>query len=223
MKDFDIDKVVISILFFVIIAMGIYTYNITNHTEEVISEIEKYEEKGKYTAIYQDKEISMLRKMNQELYDSLQSQKEEIKFLTRFNYNKKFTTDTIFIYKDKEEPIKVDSVPQVYTYTNTPNDTMKYELKIGSYVEPNWYHLDFEVSDQFTIVNKKVGENMSETNIESLNGATITDVTVFNQKQKKSIWDRIAIGPSITAGYDITHNRMGINVGISVTYDLFEK
>ena len=45
-KNIDFEKVLIAILFIVIIAMGIYTQVITNRTEEVISEIEHFDNRG---------------------------------------------------------------------------------------------------------------------------------------------------------------------------------
>ena len=221
-KNLDFDKVLIAILFIVIIAMGIYTQVITNHTEEVITEIEHYDEtEGRYTKIYYDEEIATLKKENKELYDSLKRQKDKIQFLTQFTYRKNYSTDTVYITKN-EEIVDTNDI-QEFVYQSEPNDTLKYELKLGSVIEPNWYKLDFEISDQFTIVNKKVGDNISETNIESLHNGEIQDVTVFSKKEKKDIWDRIAIGPSVSLGYNFINQECELIVGFSVTYDLFEK
>ena len=224
-KNIDFEKVLIAILFIVIIAMGIYTQVITNRTEEVISEIEHFDDtEGKYTKIYYDQEIAVLKKENRELYDSLKKQKDKIEFLTQFKYSKKYSTDTVFTSKDtikNDTVMENDTIIQEYTYKSEPNDTLNYELKLGSTVEPNWYKLDFEISDKFTIVNKTVGDGISETNIESSYNGKIEDVTVFSKKEKRNGWDRIAFGPSVTAGYDFTNGKMGLVVGISVTYNLF--
>ena len=145
-KNLDFDKVLIAILFIVIIVMGIYTQVITNHTEEVITEIEHYDEtEGRYTKIYYDQEIATLKKENKELYDSLQKQKDKIQFLTQFTYKKNYSTDTVYITKN-EEIVDTNDI-QEFVYQSEPNDTLKYELKLGSVIEPNWYKLDFEISD----------------------------------------------------------------------------
>lgn len=218
-KNIDFDKILIAILFIIIIAMGVYTQVITNRTEEMITEIEHYDEtEGRYTKIYYDQEIAILKKENKELYDSLNKQKDKIEFLTQFTYSKKYSTDTVYISNNK---IENDTIIQEYTYESEPNDTLKYELKLGSVVEPNWYKLDFEISDQFTIVNKKVSEGMSETNIESSHNGTIEDVIVFSKKEKKNVWNRIAVGPSVSAGYNFVNGEMEIILGVSVTYNLF--
>lgn len=235
-KNIDFDKVVIGILFAVIVGLSIYTHQITNHTEQVITEFEHTDSlNGKYTKIHYDQEITALKTLNKELYDSLKNQKDQIKFLTQFNYKKKYVVDTVHITKTQQVTINdtnyvsisqqdTTKLPiQEYAYSNEPNDTMYYELKIGSTVEPNWYLLDVEVSDKFTIVNKDLGNGMSETNIESANNGQIQNVTAFNKKESKSIWKRIAFGPSITAGYSPITNRCDLIIGVSATWDLFEK
>lgn len=175
---------------------------------------------NKYTTIVYDQNIETLKKNNKELYDSLKVYKDQIDYLVQFKYKKKYVIhDTI---------IQLDTIPDKnviineYTYSNKDkNDTLNYQLKIGSTTEPYWYSLTFDVSDKFTIVNKRV-DNINETTIESGSKDTdISEVVVVKQKQNKKIKDRIAIGPSISGGYGILNKKFDIMVGVSLTYDLW--
>lgn len=234
-KNIDLDKVFIGLLFIIIIGLSIYTHTLTNHTEEVITKFEQNDSlNGKYTQIYYDQEIATLKKINKDLYDSLESQKDKIEFLTQFNYKKKYVFDTVKVEEVHHKvindtnfvEIKQDSIEapiQEYAFANEPNDTIQYELKIGSTVQPKWYLLNVEVSDKFTIVNKDLGNGMSETNIESANNGQIQNVTAFNKKESKSIWKRIAFGPSVTVGFSPITKRCDLLIGVSATWDLFEK
>ena len=162
------------------------------------------------------------------MYDSLESQKDKIKFLTQFSYKKKYIFDTVKV-EIKAPVVSIDSdsvcVEPVkeFSFSNEPNDTIHYDLKIGSTVPPSWYLLNVEVSDKFTIVNKDLGNGMSETNIESANNGQIQNVTSFNKKEKKSFWKKIAFGPSVSIGYSPITNRCDLLIGVSATWDLFEK
>jgi hypothetical protein len=75
------------------------------------------------------------------------------------------------------------------------------------------------VKNKFTIVNKEEGD-MNHTTIQPNNGGTISDVTVWKKNDKRTVWDRFSVGPSVTAGYDVINKQWGIMAGVSVTYDL---
>ena len=188
---------------------------------------------GNIEVINKDKELKDLKSENRELYDSLEMYKEKLDYVIQFSYSKNYKTDTVWITKTKKvytpvevekykEEIRNDSTIMTYEYSNDPNDSINYNLKIGSQTEPKWYALDMHVSEKFTIVNKKEGET-NITNIESDNKGEITDITVFNKEQKTRVMNKIAIGPSISFGYDFANKRMAPTVGVSVTYNLFGK
>lgn len=190
---------------------------------------------GNIEVVNKDKELKDLKNENRELYDSLEMYKEKLDYVIQFSYAKDYKTDTVWITKTKtktvytpveiekyKEEIRKDTTIVTYEYSNNKNDSINYNLKIGSQTEPKWYSLDMHVSDKFTIVNKKDGET-NTTNIESGNKGEITDITVFNKKQKTRVMNKIAIGPSISFGYDFANKRMAPTVGVSVTYNLFGK
>lgn len=101
-----------------------------------------------------------------------------------------------------------------------PNDTFQYKLNVNSYTEPNWYEIQAKVKNKFTIVNKE--ENgVNHTTIGSNNGGTITDVTAWKQdKTKKTFWDRISVGPAVTAGYDPINRQLGMTIGVGIGLNL---
>ena len=107
---------------------------------------------------------------------------------------------------------------KTFEYSNEPNDTLLYTLTLGSEKEPSWYKLDVDVSDKFTIINKKEGD-VNITTIDPMNKGNISDVTVIKQ-DKSSFLDNFAFGPSVTAGYDVVNNNFGIMVGVSLTYKI---
>lgn len=188
---------------------------------------------GNLEVTNKDKDLKDLKKENRELYDSLEMYKEKLDYVIQFSYSKNYKTDTVWLTKTKKiytpveiekykEEVRNDTTITTYVYENDKNDSINYRLAIGSQTEPKWYSLDMQVSDKFTIVNKKDGE-MNTTNIESGNKGEVTNVTVFNKKQKTRIMNKIAIGPSISFGYDFANKRMAPTVGVSVTYNIFGK
>ena len=134
-----------------------------------------------------------------------------------------------YVVRDTITKVKFDTInniiPQTvneYIYSNkNTNDTLNYQLKIGSAIQPNWYELNLEVSDKFTLVNKKV-DNVNETTIEtSSNNTQINDVTILKTKENKTLKDKIAIGPSITTGYCLNNKNLDMMIGVSITIDIW--
>lgn len=217
----------IIVLFLTLLFIGIMFYKDRQSTKIIENEIHK----GLVQKTNFDRDFKELKDENRELYDSLKQYKDQIDFITQFDYSKEYNTDTVWITKKvftkpEEkikyiETIKKDTTIKTYEYANDKNDSINYKLKIGSTAEPNWYSLDMKVSDRFTIVNKKEnGVNFTEVN--SKNEGEITNVTAFNKKEKR-IWNKIAIGPSITYGYDFNSKKFAPTVGISITYNIFGK
>ena len=61
---------------------------------------------------------------------------------------------------------------------------------------------------------------MNHVTIQPNDGGSVSNVTVFKKKEKRSFWDRFSIGPSVTAGYDVVNKQWGIMAGASATFDL---
>lgn len=211
----DKDWIIIAVLFVIIGFLSLQLYKLNTKTEIQIEQIHKQDENTKrYTAIYYDQTIESLKKTNEELYDSIKIYKEQIDYLVQFKYQKKYVIDTVYCdtTTTKKEEIKT------FKYSNEPNDTLLYTLTLGSEKEPSWYKLDVDVSDNFTIINKKEGD-FNITTIDPKNKGNISDVTIMKQ-DKSSFFDNFAFGPSVTAGYDVVNNNFGIMVGVSLTYKI---
>lgn len=210
----DKDWVIIGILFCVIAFLSVKVYNMNKQSKICIEQIHKHDDDtGRYSVIFHDQTIASLKKTNKDLYDSLQVYKDKVDYLLKFKYEKEYSTGTVTIDTTKKDTSDV----KVFEYGNNNNDTLNYNLKIGSTVEPKWYKLDVKLSNEFTIVNKRDGD-LNETTIFPSNNGNISDVTVFKKKNK--FWDNFSIGPSVNAGYDIINKQFGVNVGVSVTYKL---
>ena len=211
----DKDWILIAVLFVVIGFLSIKMYNINKNTEIQIEQIhQQNEETQRYTAIYYDQTIASLKKTNKDLYDSVKVYKDQIDYLIQFKYNKEYVIDTVYCDTTNVQ----DEEIKVFEYTNEVNDTLQYQLTLGSVREPSWYKLNFDVSEEFTIINRKDDE-MNITTIDPTNNGTISDVTILKQKQT-TFWDNFSFGPSITTGYDILNNTFGIMVGVSVVYKI---
>lgn len=206
----DKEWFIIVILFLIIAYLGFKMYSLNKVSETHIEEIHKQDEnKHKYTIIYYDQTIESLKKRNKELYDSVKNYKKQIDYLIQFKYEKEYIFDTIYCDTTIHDSI------HVYEYENNNNDTLNYNLKIGSAVEPNWYKFNLKLKDEFTIINTKDGQ-INNTTIETNNGS-ISDVTIIKNK-KRNFLDNFVIGPSINVGYDVINQNFGVNVGFSVTY-----
>ena len=210
------DNVIYGLLIFVICLLMYKLHTISKITEEQIVEIEQFDEtEGMYTKLYYDQTIESLKKENKELYDSLKSYKDEIDYLVQFNYEKEYSTGKVEIEKNNTVKEEV----KTFEYTNEPNDTLEYDIKIGSVTEPSWYSIDFKLSDKFTIVNKKM-EDENKIEISTDNKGMINNTTVLRKKEKYNFLDNIALGPSITCGYDFAKKEPEFIVGVAITYDI---
>ena len=116
-------------------------------------------------------------------------------------------------------PLIVPQIARTYEYTSEPNDTFQYKLNVNSFTEPNWFSIQAKVKNKFTIVNKEDG-GVNHTTIGSDNGGTISDVTLWKKEQKKTVWDRISVGPTFTAGYDPINKQWGVMVGFGIGFNV---
>lgn len=213
------DNIMFIILLCIVCFLGFNTYQLHKKAQEeilMLEEIKDTNNDNQVSFIHYEQEIDNLSRLNKELYDSLKSYKNQIDYLVQFKYEKKYDTGIIETDSVKEIIHDKDSIVKTYEYSNT-NDTLTYNLKIGSIDKPKWYSLDFNVTDNFTIVNKDF-DNFNKTDIES-NGI-IDDVTILKKKEKKSIFDNISIGPSLSMGYNFATKEPEVILGVSITYDI---
>ena len=196
--------------------------------EQTVQLSSKNTDDNKHTSIVYEQNLESLKKVNKELYDSLKIYKDEIDYLVQFKHSKEYTVhETIKIDEkvetstDSTELKSIEMVKEFVYKNKEPNDTLTYQLKIGSTVEPNWYAIKFKVSEEFTVVNKEINGINETTIAPSTSSGVVSDVTVLKQKEKIKIKDRIAIGPSITAGYGLINKQFDIMVGVSVAFDLW--
>ncbi len=210
----DKDWIIIILLLVITTFLAVKVYKLNKQTDYQVEQIHNYDKNnGRYTVIFHDQKIASLEHANKELYDSIKMYKDKVDYLVKFKAKKEYIFDTIYIdTTNNKDDIKV------FEYSNNKNDTLNYELKIGSSVEPNWYHLKLDVSNEFTIVNKR-DNGINETTILPSDKSEISDVTVFKPK-KNNFFDNIAIGPSVNVGYDVINRNFGVNVGIAVTYKI---
>lgn len=180
------------------------------------------------TIISNSEEFKALKKKNKELYDSLKKYKDNVQYVVQFKYKKEYVVDTVYVAKEQGDVFAYDDNHElvalkdsVYEY-KSDQDTINYNLKIASKVEPTWYSMNLGVSERFTIVNKQYGDQ-NVTTIHTDGEGEVTDVTTFNKKKKTNIWERFAIGPSVSGGYDVVNKKVGVQIGVGVTYNLLPK
>lgn len=230
MKKYKLIKLILALLVLILISFFVFKRCSNSKNKDNVEYVDK---KGTYHKEFKDGKFSDLKKENKELYDSLKKYKKEIDYLVQFKYNKRYKTDKvivktteikkvpIYIKNDKGEFIEKKEEAKTYEYQNKPNDSIEYKLKINSVREPNWYSLDVNVHDKITLVNKKEENGINHLTINTDNKANVTDVTTFKKKEKKNIFNKIAIVPGIYYGYDIKNKKIGYGIGITLGYNIF--
>jgi len=195
-------------------------------SKKLIEEVEYYDSLNNYNKVYYSKTFKELKKENKELYDSLKQYKDKIDFIVQFTHEKNYQTGKVETKPNVVDSVIYDTIKvseslmaKTYEYNSEPNDTFQYKLNINSYTEPNWYSLNARTKNKFTIVNKEE-DGINHITIGSNNNGNISNVTVFNKKEKRKFLSRFSVGPSVTAGYDIVNKQWGIMAGASVTFDL---
>lgn len=217
---------VVIILFLMVCGLVWFAYDCKEKTNNLVEEVEYYDSLHRYNKIYYSKAFSTLKKENKQLYDSLKQYKDKIDFILEFTHESSHNTGVVTtkpVIKDSvvhdTVPLVVPQIARTYEYKGEQTDTFQYKLNVNSYTEPLWYSLDVKVKNKFTIVNKEVN-GTNHLVIDPHGNGTVDDVTVFHKDKKKTVWDRISVGPSVTAGYDIVNKQWGIMAGASVTFDL---
>lgn len=216
----------ILVLFFITCGLIWFSSRQYESSKKLIEEVEYYDSLNNYNKVYYSKTFKELNKENKELYDSLKQYKDKIDFIVQFTHEKDYQTGKIETKPNVIDSVIYDTInvsealmAKTYEYNSEPNDTFQYKLNINSYTEPNWYSLNVKTKNKFTIVNKEE-DGINHITIGSSNKGNISNVTVFNKKEKRKFLSRFSVGPSVTAGYDIVNKQWGITAGASVTFDL---
>lgn len=216
----------ILVLFFITCGLIWFSSRQYESSKKLIEEVEYYDSLNNYNKLYYSKTFKELNKENKELYDSLKQYKDKIDFIVQFTHEKDYQTGKIETKPNVIDSVIYDTIKvsetlmaKTYEYNSEPNDTFQYKLNINSYTEPNWYSLNVKTKNKFTIVNKEE-DGINHITIGSSNKGNISNVTVFNKKEKRKFLSRFSVGPSVTAGYDIVNKQWGIMAGASVTFDL---
>lgn len=216
-------KILNVIILGLIIGMMFFVCKKSDHTKELVDGVEAIDSTNTYSKVYYDTEISNLKKKNKELYDSLQVNRDKVSYLLQFKYQKEYTTGVVHVKDKNQTSTEQTTIPTIeekdstYTYSSVPNDTMMYKLQVNSSREPNWYSLNVKMSDRFTIVNKSDDNGLNVITIDPQNNGSISDVTTFKKKQKKTFFQHFHVGPSVTAGYDPINKQWGVMIGVGVT------
>lgn len=180
------------ILCVTILLLCAWCFKLKADSEKKIENLEiSYKEEGKQIQFAYDQSLSKLKETNKALYDSIKKYKD-IEYVVDIKYVKEYIHDTVFIEK---RDTTIHKEIQTFAYKNeNKNDSINYNLLIGSVTEPSWYKLDVTVGDEFIIYNRK-NDNFNQTVIDSKYGDV--EATVINTKDKKKLKDRFVIGLSI--------------------------
>lgn len=206
------------ILLVVVFGLFFKAKKIQNETKTMFDDITQVDSVNKRTTkIYYDQTIQSLKTENKELYDSLKQYEKQLDLVIKLKYENKGEITKVVTNTERDTTRTLET----FTYNNNENDSLEYELKIGSYEEPKWYSLKYKVTDNILITNKSEG-NMNQMDITTDNGL-VTEVDVVKVEEKSSIWDKIAVGPTVGVGYAPISKRVEPFVGVSVTYNLFKK
>lgn len=175
--------------------------------ENIISDASYNKNKTQYVDVSKDKSLSELKKINEELYDSIK-RLSNVKEAIQIKYVTKYKTDTVHI---NHTYIGKDSV---YHYSQA-NDTIKYNLDING-KDVNWFKFGFEIQDSLMIITRsKNGQN--ETTITHDKNTNITNTTIFVPKKtlKEKFKEKTYFGIGVGAGYGIINKKPDIYIGVS--------
>lgn len=217
---------IVIVLFLITCGLLWFSYNVKSESRKLVEEVEYYDSLNRYNKIYYSKAFDVLKSENKHLYDSLKQYKDKIDYIVQFYHEKEYNTGQVHTKPNIVDSVVYDTIPftvppiaKTYEYTSEPNDTFQYKLNVNSFTEPNWYSINAKVKNKFTIVNKEEnGQN--HITIDPENGGTISNPTIYKRENKRKVWSRFSVGPSVTAGYDVVNKQWGVMAGASVTFDL---
>lgn len=185
-----------------------YFWRFSNETHEnLIEDMQFNKNETQYVSISENKTLKDLKKVNEELYDSIRKL-SNVKEAIQIKYVTEYKTDTVYI---DDLYIPTDSI---YHYSQV-SDTINYDLKIkGKEVE--WFKLGFSIQDSLMIVTR-LSNGQNETTITHPTNTTIKNVTVFVPKKKflEKVKESVYFGVGVGAGYGLFNKKPDIYVGIN--------
>lgn len=191
-----------------IICLYLVFNNNKNNDDNFISDVSFIKNETQYVDISKDKSLSELKKLNEELYDSIRYL-SNVKEAMQIKYVTKYKTDTIHI---NHTYVEKDSI---YHYFNE-NDTIKYKIDISG-KDVKWFQFGFEMQDSLMIVTRSKNEQ-NETTITHSKNTDITNTTIFVPKRtfKSKIKEKTYFGIGVGAGYGVINKKPDIYIGINV-------
>lgn len=173
----------------------------------IVSDMNYDKSETQYVNVSSDKSLSDLKKVNEELYDSIKKL-SNIKEAIQIRYVTRYNSDTVYIGKVYQ------AKDSTYHYSHT-SDTINYNLDInGNSVK--WFKLGFSIQDSLMIVTRsKNGQN--ETTITHSDITDINDVTVFVPKKTfiEKLKEKTYVGVGVGAGYGFFNKKPDIYIGIN--------
>lgn len=212
MKKTIIVTIVIAILCYLFGAMLRLYVKEKKKTSFLQEELSYYNDSlNTYISQYPSTEFSSLRTENNKLYKQLK-EKDDLIEAIQFKYN--------YLYKGKEEIVSDSTESDSLHHFVIQNDTMGYDLKIWS-PHVYKYRLLFNLTNEFTITRQRLGNDWNRTEISSAIPGKIENVTIWTAaKEKRS---RFSIGPSIGVGYGFINRKPDIYLGVTLTWNLWQK
>lgn len=201
----------------IIIGLSITCLFTCNRNNKLINSIEtNIKKENTFVKVYESQEISRLKKINKTLFDSIKHLKN-VESVVQIKYKYFYNTDTVFLQKEDKEPEWLKQIKDSVYNISSETDSISYNLKINAkYLK--WYQLDFKLKDDFLVINReKDGVNELMVKL-GLGSGVIEDVTSVHRKNK-TFWDRFAIGPSVTFGYDMVNRNIGCTIGIGISFN----
>lgn len=212
--------------FYIIIPLFVITlmllwlcHSKVEESNALVDEVEFIDSTNTYNKLYYSQKFEVLKHENKELYDSLKKYKDQVNHLLQFTYEKEYSSGKVDVKPKETDTVSVGKA-QTFEYASAPADTFQYKLLINAEKEPNWYSIQARLKETFTIVNKQEGDNNHLT-VETDNKGTVSDVTVFEAKKRKTFKDRFSVGPAVMVGYDPFNKNFGMMVGVGISYDLW--
>ena len=194
-------------LIIILLAICCFWHSFKANHENLISDVNFKKNESQYVNVSSDKTIKELKKINKELYDSI-NKLSNVKEAIQIKYITKYNTDTV---KIDNSYVGKDSI---YHYTET-SDTINYDLDISA-TDVKWFKLGFSIQDSLMIVTRS-NNGQNETTISNGKNTVIKDVTVFVPKKTwaEKLKEKTYIGIGVGVGYGVINKKPDIYIGLN--------
>ena len=157
------------------------------------------------------------------LYNNYNNIKEYIlhvnKIDTVYHTDTFYKDTTFYIIKEKPVPKYIETIKIDTFYKKDGSDTLlKTENKL--------YQDTFTCAKDSIIIQNfisGINSNLDSTKVDWKRQETIITNTVEITKyieKKRTFWNRLSIGPAVTAGYDPLHKQFATTIGFGVFFDI---